>query len=271
VKAAGARYVAIAQAYNDNNIVYLDLQTGTIGTPAGIASNKSASIVSIGNGWFRCTLVGAPTTIGGSFRVYITDALGSLAYTGDGYSGIYIWGAQLEAGAFATPYIPTVAAQVTRLADSAVMTGVNFSSWFNPEQGCLFVDGRRDGTSNAFPNLAVISDGTVNNRILVSIFNSNNQPSFDVITGNVTQCSLSKPNIGAGIFAKVSGSYQTNNFAMTTNGAAVETDTSGTIPVVNQLRIGSNAAGNVDLNGYIKRLTYYNQALTADNLTAVTR
>jgi hypothetical protein len=61
------------------------------------------------------------------------------SYTGDGYSGIYIWGAQLEAGAFPTSYIPTVASQVTRSADSASMTGTNFSDWYRADEGTFIV------------------------------------------------------------------------------------------------------------------------------------
>jgi hypothetical protein len=53
---------------------------------------------------------------------------------------IYAWGAQVEAGAFATSYIPTVASQVTRSADSAVMTGTNFSSWYNASEGTFYCE-----------------------------------------------------------------------------------------------------------------------------------
>jgi hypothetical protein len=60
-------------------------------------------------------------------------------YTGDGYSGIYIWGAQLEAGAFPTSYIKTEASQVTRSADSASMTGTNFSEWYRQDEGTVYV------------------------------------------------------------------------------------------------------------------------------------
>jgi hypothetical protein len=57
---------------------------------------------------------------------------------GNGTSGIYIWGAQVEAGAFPTSYIPTTGATATRAADVASMTGTNFSSWYNVNQGTTF-------------------------------------------------------------------------------------------------------------------------------------
>jgi len=52
----------------------------------------------------------------------------------------YAWGAQLEAGAFPTSYIPTEATAVTRNADVATMTGTNFSDWFNVNAGTFFIE-----------------------------------------------------------------------------------------------------------------------------------
>jgi hypothetical protein len=47
---------------------------------------------------------------------------------------------QLEQGSFPTSYIPTSGSQVTRTADSAGITGTNFSSWFNTSQGTFFAN-----------------------------------------------------------------------------------------------------------------------------------
>jgi hypothetical protein len=268
-KAGEYRYIQCSNTLVGTQFINFDLVGGVVGS----SSVYTGTITSVGNGWFRCTATVA--SAGGAFgqRISLITTLTAVrreSFLGDGYSGIYIWGAQLEAGAFATPYTPTVASQVTRLADSAVMTGTNFSSWFNPSEGAFFVEGRRDATSNVFPNLAVASDGTSNNRILISIYGGANQPAFDVVSGNATQCALTKTGVGAGVFAKVAGSYQTNSFIMTANGAAVETDVSGVVPVVNQLTIGASI-GNIYTNGYIRRLTYYPQALTSANLQAITR
>ena len=60
-----------------------------------------------------------------------------------------IWGAQVEAGSFPTSYIPTTSAAVTRAADVASITGTNFSSWYNDNEGTWFTDMSLGFTQNA--------------------------------------------------------------------------------------------------------------------------
>jgi hypothetical protein len=239
---------------------YYNLSTGALGT---VAAGTTASIVNVGNGIYRCVFTRTATaTSSVSFLVSVTNADNVSSYLGDGYSGIYIWGAQLEAGAFATPYIPTVAAQVTRLADSAVMTGTNFSSWFRQDEGSFFVDSTNSGTFGIPIN---IHDGTANNQY--QVLTGTSGTAFLVTTANVVQA-----NFGTRATpAKTSASYKFNDFMASTNGSVPATDTSGTLPVVSVARIGSRYDNSSHINGYIKRLTYYPQALTSANLTAVTR
>lgn len=117
---------------------YFNLTTGTVGTVSGTGS-PNATITPVGNGWYRIamtlTTTGAPV-----LRVGAASGDGGKQYTGIGWNSLQVWGAQLEAGSFATSYIPTVASQVTRAADSASMTGTNFSSWYNVGQGSFYVD-----------------------------------------------------------------------------------------------------------------------------------
>jgi hypothetical protein len=95
---------------------------------AGTFTNASAAAgTSVGNGWYRFALTftsGTETSLRN--RVSIRD---SVATTGDGTSGAYVWGAQLEAGAFATSYIPTTTTSLTRSADEAAVN--TLSPWFN--------------------------------------------------------------------------------------------------------------------------------------------
>jgi hypothetical protein len=207
----------------------------------------------------------------------LATANNTVSYTGDGYSGIYIWGAQLEAGAFATPYIPTVASQVTRLADSAVMTGVNFSSWYRQDEGCILAEYSRVIASVVAANdgyALQIDDGTNANRILMAnLVNVGNSSLSDAsIVGSALQAQTFPLASGfvANTFYKQSFSYKTNDFKGCVNGGTVTTDTLGVTPVVTQIKIGQQVSASF-LNGYIKRLTYYNQALTSANLQAVTR
>jgi hypothetical protein len=87
-------------------------------TVAGTFTSASAAIQNVGNGWYRCSVTftsGTETSI----RSQIFQLKNSANFTGNGTDGIYIWGAQLEEGAFPTSYIPTTTTALTRSADAA--------------------------------------------------------------------------------------------------------------------------------------------------------
>ena len=92
---------------------YFNLATGVVGTVSGTGS-PTASITSVANGWYRCTLTATiPATVGGAgYGISLAD--NTLSYTGTAGSGIYIWGAQLEVGSFPTSYITTPATFTSR-------------------------------------------------------------------------------------------------------------------------------------------------------------
>ena len=115
VKAA-ERSAAMIYFYGDNGVfsgksVWFNLLTGTIAyTGAGISSY----IQNVGNGWYRLTATAtASASATGYIGLYMSNSVGStdgtVSYTGDGTSGMYIWGAQLETGSSATNYTPTPA------------------------------------------------------------------------------------------------------------------------------------------------------------------
>jgi hypothetical protein len=220
----------------------------------------------LGNGWIKVFITFTATATVTSTATYALSNGTTNTFVGDGVSGIYIWGAQLEAGAFATPYIPTVASQVTRVADSAVMTGVNFSSWFNPSEGTLFVDGSAPGAVAAA--IATLAEGvTATNRIFVSAGTAGVSSNIMfAVAGGLTQVSL----LGTPTTSnKVAGSYLFNDYKACLNGGTVGTDTVALVPVVDNLRLGQTVG--TTFSGYYRRVTYYPQALTAANLQAITR
>lgn len=85
------------------------------GVAAVVAGSPSISMTAVGNGWYRCVYtVTAIATASSNFTPNIFFYSGAnTVYTGDGFSGLYIWGAQLEAASAAGPYLKTVATAVT--------------------------------------------------------------------------------------------------------------------------------------------------------------
>jgi hypothetical protein len=170
---------------------------------------------------------------------------------------------QLELGAFATSVIPTTTTALTRNADAASMTGTNFSSWYNASEGTVVVN-----TSAAFSGTNVAfsaSDGTNNNAI--NIYWNSALAQFQIRSSGSTQALLTGSTSTS---FKMVGAYQANNFAASLNGGSVNTDTSGAIPTVDRLSIGSLGAGGSILNGTISRIAYYPTRLANTQLQALT-
>ena len=243
-----------------------NLSTGVVTSTAG--SITSSSIFAVGNGWYRCSITTTSSSTSGAAYVGPSNGssytFGILPASASG-SSIFIWGAQLEALAFPTSYIPTVASQVTRSADSATMTGTNFSSWYNQSQGTIYAEGQMFKVGGA-QTCYQIDDTTVNNRIVLGSGFSN----FVIIKNGTTQTTL---NFGATTINtnyKSASSYITNSAALSRNGATALTGTPASLPSVTRLVIGNDDQLANHLCGTIKKLAYYQVAVSATNLQSLT-
>jgi hypothetical protein len=245
--------------------ISVNLSAGTISTALG--TPVATSITSVGNGWYRVSITLTSTgTLQSNFDIRTSEdgVWANRSYLGNGYSGIYIWGAQLEAGAFPTSYIKTEGSSVTRNADAASMTGANFSSWYRADEGTLFADGVSPDLTGR--KLAEASNGTATSRILMS-FQAVTQGV--IVGGGTTSVCTSTSNV-ANAFGKTAFAYKLNDLACSVNAGSVGTDTSQTIPTVNRLDLGRNYVGTEVLNGFVRKLSYYPKRLTNAELQALT-
>ena len=161
-----------------------------------------------GNGWYRCIVTyegdGRPISIG---ILGVPNSSSYIDYLGDGTSGVYVWGAQLETGTVATSYIPTTTTSVTRNAD--VLTDTSYT--LPTPSGSIYTEFNALSEYSCFVNLAgpiLITTGS--NRIAITYTNSN----ISVYKNGAFVVSQSAPNtIGGNIInlGHSSGSFQLND------------------------------------------------------------
>jgi hypothetical protein len=244
-----------------NPFVVFNIQNGTIGL---VSAGLTAAIQAYPNGWYRCSVTGTATVAGGNY--IINGYSGTTTYTGLNGPAFYIYGAQVEAGAFATSYIPTVASTVVRSADVCSITGGAFSGFYNQSEGTVYTESRPaavNGTTTTFG----LSNGTANERWL-NRFAQNEQVT---VTSAGTASGFDALNPVAGTLYKAAAAGKLNDFAMSINGLAVVTDTSQPMPVVDRAGIG-NPTGLVAGGGAvtIASIRYFRKRLPNAKLVTIT-
>jgi hypothetical protein len=245
-----------------------DLATGVI-TVTNIPSATSLQFYA--NGWVRVSVTSVCTTTSAAASITLQMTSGVLtSYTG-GSSGLYLWGAQFEAGAFMTSYIPTTGTTATRAADVASITGSNFSSFYSQTEGTMFAQFGPYGNGGLSKANGVfdINSGSTANSIAAGMGVSVT-PGFSVATSSVSQVYATTTNLIPSAISKIACAYKVDNFAISANASSPAIDTSGTVPTVNQMLIGTNIGSNNELAGVIRRLTYWPTRLADTTLQSIT-
>jgi hypothetical protein len=259
-KAAGYNFLRFfTPSTFPNTGVYFNVSAGTIGTTAGTPLNTT--ITALANGWFRCSFSVAANSSGsdGSSILFVANTDGANGYTGDGTSGIYLWGAQIEAGSSVSSYIPTTSSSATRNAD--VITYAQSLSTFTPAAGTFYAQ----LSAPPIAGSVIISDTTAHS---FSIGGSSNLWK----TINQGTAAVASSGVADTTAAKIAASYAATAEAISANGGAAGTGTSGNAVVQYVgLTIGSNASGSTAyINTYLKRLTFWNSQVSNANLAVLT-
>jgi len=183
-------------------------------------------------------------------------------------SGIYMWGAQLEEGSYATSYIPTSGSTVTRNQDIFSRDGIG--SLINDSEGTLYFEGSALENGGGIHRIISLSDGSYDNLIYIRIdstasrfrgFSRGSSGSYTIITVN------SIPQTDNNKIALV---WDATNFRIWINGSERATATINNLPVgMNTLNLADpTSSGN--FFGKVKQLQVYNTALTDEQLLQLT-
>lgn len=244
-KQAGRRYLRVLITEITppvNHSALFDLQTGTVvNNTAGVI----ASVQSAANGFYRL-IITSPALVGGQVRMtallQATTSSTSESYTGDGTSGVFLWGAQLEAGSYPTSYIPTLGASVTRLADAAYKTGI--SSLIGQTEGTIFLEMTPIGNTTSYTERVLrITGGT--DELGIQRYADSRIVAYG-LAGGVSSFAFDITNIfSAGQVEKIAIGYKLNDVALYVNGVQLGTDTSAAMftSLANMLFANDASAG----------------------------
>jgi hypothetical protein len=233
---------------------YFDLTNGVVGTKD--AGHDDYGIEDFGNGWYRCwvSFTTDAADIGGTLAVYVAEADLDITILKDNTSSIFVWGAQLEAGAFPTSYIPTVASSVTR------------NTWYNNDAGSFYTQVIPGAGLASTAYLLNIDGTTLSAGSRLRSTGNVECPYFsDGVHGTATVSSAASANTS---FRDVFG-YAQDDLHHVIDGGTPATDSTMDIDTTGAdtgLGIGATYAGGSPITGHISEIRYYNERLDNETL-----
>jgi hypothetical protein len=236
----------------------INLQTGSVSRVAG--STSTVRITPAGGGAWRVSVTATTAStavLAVDVRVSYDGVWANRVYAGVDGSGIYMWDAQLEAGAFATSYIPTSSAQETRAADSITRA---VGAWYSAAAGSLLADWLSQQYST-IPAPAVFTIAAGGNNGL----SANGSARWWNGASSLATANSSP----VGTIRRDAASWSTSSRSVCLLGGTVASDSAAGIngtPTV--LRIGSASASSQYVNGHIRRVAYWSQQIDIQGATA---
>jgi len=248
-----------------NQIGTFNLLTGvcvaTLGAP-------TVTIRALGNGWYFCAITATAGSTTSAFpAIRVNSTYSNAAYTGDGASGAYAWGAQLEAATFASSYIPTTSASATRAADTLTVTGLTGLSY----PLTVFADFTVNRVSTLTPvqNAFQIDDGTNNNRLNIRASDFGISTGYSRLIAVSAASMIADLSVGSSLPTvdvprRIAFAGGLDDFRAAVGGTLLTPDVSGAAPAA-----PTRALFGESLFGYIRRVAIFNRALTDAQLQTI--
>ena len=208
--------------------------------------------------WARVSVSFTSGATGTNYGIYLLDTANA--------GTMYFWGAQVEAGAYATSYIPTLGAAVTRGAETCRKTGI--SSLIGQTSGSIFVESYvGDGVATMPFWLRKQSGGLYGDFITVQTINK--VPVLEVYTGGVNTVYITGSTALSVGFHKFAVAYANNDFVLYIDGVQIGSDTSGTPPTCDELYVDQYIDGG-ERNSDKKQALLFKTRLSNADLAALT-
>ena len=230
--------------------------TITVVGSAGAWTGVSGKVENYGNGWYRVIATG--TSVGGGSGWFEIATVNTP-------KAAFFWGFSLEIGAYATSYIRTTTATVTRLAD--VCLSATASSLFNSPSGVFYWEGNFD--SNSTPPGGICVSGSFGNRVQMYNSGADVYAIVDVASNNVFSANTTGVNITQN--HKYAVSWSLNDFTFYVDGVQVASDTSGATfssSTLNQFRFSDQSTNYFYAN--VKKVIVFPTRLTNAQLAELT-
>ena len=93
-------------------------------TTHNVNAGFTANIEDVGDGWRRISVTSTASESSAYYWLNATDSISVMSHTGDGTSGIYVWGCQLEYVTNASEYQQTTTASTFRISVPAKLDGL---------------------------------------------------------------------------------------------------------------------------------------------------
>jgi len=262
-KASERNWIKLRENAQTGRYAFFDLKNGIVGQ----TNADDAIIEYYGNGWYKLSITDVLTSVALDVRIAIADGVDS--YNGVIGNGVYVWGAQIEQGSYATSYIPNFGnlAGATRSADSSSQTVP--SGIIGQTEGVIFLDIQMPstiqsnttfsiggGTSGEYAQLEIRSDLSINWRY--------RQGADDYINENVG-------SYVGGDRLKLAFAYKNGSSVLYKNGVSIATD-NGSIASNSWNNVNfSNFSGTGSLNANVNQTSLYSTRLSNAELQALTK